>query len=79
MVCKKDIQQSAQSSFQDNFNQLNSANNSLMQLIQAQSQSDHNQAALIKKLMTINQQAFNEQTQAFIKNMQQANQTFKII
>lgn len=71
---QKDIQQSAQSSFQDNFNQLNSANNSLMQLIQAQSQSDHNQVALIKKLMTINQQAFNEQTQAFIKNIQQANQ-----
>lgn len=71
---QKNIQQSAQSGFQNDFEQLQSTNNSVKQLIQLQSQSDHNQAELIKKLMNINQQTFDSQTQAFIKNMQQQNQ-----
>lgn len=71
---QKNLQQSAQSGFSDDFGQLHSTNNSLTQLIQAQSQSDHNQAELIKQLMTVNQQAFNDQTQQFIKSMQSQNQ-----
>lgn len=71
---QKDLQQSAQSGFSDDFGQIHSTNNSLTQLIQAQSQSDHNQAELIKQLMTVNQQVFNDQTQQFIKSMQSQNQ-----